>query len=252
MIKYSLVPFGYFQEYLKISSIDEAIDKSYKKELYEAIEKYNDLVNECLNTKKILEQSYVKGNIDVSNFAKQKLDALVDLYIDIIKQSTLISEISVNAVNNFNPVSESKDMSRDARFGVNSVLCYDIKLLINYYEQYIEYNGITRFSDMPSSFSNLRNNINSLFLKIKDNMVLSDEEKNFSKEQTKSLIENLDKLNLTANQCKMLNDKLDGTVYSLDIKSDNYNFEQATMKNTFDNILSRQEISVCNQYAINL
>ena len=252
MMKYSLVPFCYYQEYLKISSIDDSIDKSYKKSLYEAIEKYNDLVNECIKKKKNLEQSYVKGNIDKSQFAKQKLDALVDLYIDIIKQSNLISEISVNAVNNFNPLSDSKDMARDARYAVNSTLNYDIKLLINYYEQYIEYYGISRFSEMSSNFSTLRSNINSLFLKIKDNMVLSDVDKNFSKENTKQLIENLDKLKLTASQCESLNDKLDGTIYSLDIKSDNYNFEQATMKNTYDNILSREEISSCNQYALNI
>lgn len=252
IMDYALIPFAYYQEHLKIESIDKSIEKSYKKDLYEAIEKYNDLINDCLKTKKGLEQSYVKDDIENSNFAKQKLDALVNLYIDIIKQEVLISEISVKAVNNFNPISEKKDMARDASFGVNSVLNYDIKLLINYYEQYAEYNGIKRFKDMPDEFIALRSNINSLYLKIKDKLVLSDKDKNFSADNTKSLFENIDKLKLTSSQCEMLNAKLDGKIYSLDIKADNYNFEQATMKNTYDNILSRVEVLNCNQYAINI
>ena len=248
--KYALIPFCYYQEYLKTDSISKSIDKQYKKELYEAIEDYNNQLNEFITIKESLEKSYKTGDYENSNYAKSKLNALVDMNIDLVKSCIRISETTINAGLDFNPMSEKKDQPRDARTALLSTYIYDIKILVNYYDQYIEYNGVKRFNEISTNFLNIRNYISSLYNKISSNMVISEETGNYSKSNTVETVSRLDKMKLCANQAEMLSNKLDGTHYNDNVNDSNYNFEQSSLEKVYNNLLTRDEILEINQFAL--
>lgn len=240
--KYALMPYCYFQDIFSMETVNNKVDQKYKKELYESIESYYSYINKFIDTKHSLESSYTSGAIDNSNYAKTKLDALVDLNISIIKKAINISECSINAMLNYEGFSETQDSPRDARIGILSTLTYNLKFLINYYEQYIEYNGSCKFSAMPDDFKTLRNNISNLSNIVYNNIVIT-ENSGYSKENTKITLQLLPMLKLTADQTEMLSSKLNGLHYSSDEADSNYNFEQASLEKIYNELFNRSVLN---------
>lgn len=257
--KYAFTAFCYYKPYLVEDIINNKIDQKYKKEIYTAIEDYKTNVQKFLSTKKSIEDNFV-GNImdntDTANIINQKLNGLVATYIDITECAVRVGENTMSAITAFNPITLEKDTVINdyyARVAVLSTLTYNTKILLNYYKQYIELNGVTQFTQISTSYNNLKNNCASLYSNIKSGkLIFKNEGTGFNKVAVEDTIKLLPDLQLTASQVKMLSDKLEDKHYSDKESDENYNYEKASLEKTFNIILDRSSISEINSKALSI
>lgn len=147
---YSLEYFAYAKTLLEINA--ETIQKSRKKsvnELYENIQTYFNDIQDFKNYRSKLEEIFTELNKDDADIIA-KLDNLTHKYIRIIKDGVKISESAKKCLGKTFTVANDYNVEEsDAREAMLSAALNEVKFIVNYYEQYIEFNGVTNWSTMP-------------------------------------------------------------------------------------------------------
>ena len=253
MEKLTLTTFCYYQQFLSAETINSKIKQEYKSNVYKALESYKDNISKYIEAKISLENTFV-DSIKDSEIVNNKCESLLSIRINMIKNCVEIGEETLNAVVDYYPITEEQDTVNDARVAVLSSLVNGIKLLANYYIQYVEYNGVTLFTNMPSDFKTIYSNVQNLHIKALTGMIYA-ESSSFNKDNVKSLLgeENLlADLKNTASQMEEIANKLDDKHYSINKYDDNYNLSLALLENVYNRILSRSFINSCLTNASNI
>ena len=247
LLKNSLEYFKYYQNHLKALTIENEIEQSLKTDLYESLENYEKYIKAYMNSKAKLETLYDENSKETS-LIEEKFNNCISDYFNLIRASLEVSEKTEKVVLSISPFSLGNFTASDARNSVLSASLYLTKIVVNYYEQYIQMNGVTTINNASAEFSNFNKNYQNTLINFIDNDVTF-KDKNFTscKNEIQELIASLDNLKVLANEMQVVNNKLGASIPSVD-----ENFELYYYGEIYNSILSKDVITTALSNAIDV
>ena len=196
------------------------IDQALKTSLYNSIEYLDESIKTYVNSKNVLETYFDTTNKD---FSMEFLKPCINNYFKVINSALNVAENATNCALNAVefPADDYVIKAEDTTYLVNTILStanYSTKLIANYYEQYMDFHGLSKLNNTTSSeaeFTNLlnlysNNYYSNLFLKMKEITQTENGYENYfpNVEYVSSAIKRLNYLNVSANEMVTINEKL--------------------------------------------
>lgn len=218
----SLLYFYNYKTHLTMSENAKNVSQKDVSKIFVSLENLENKLNELNKSKKELETYWNKSHendAEDSIIGHMFLNCIND-YFNLINSAL---EVSANTKNAVNSLLGSAGVNTNTKNAVLSINLSSTKLLTNYYQQYIEYNGVKAISQTDAKLLNYYNRV------IQSNSQVLTSGSNFSsttEEQTKEVVKYVNDLEVIANEMYGVNKKLDGKTYTLEENANKYYLQQ--------------------------
>lgn len=239
----SLLYFYNYQAHLKMEQVAKKIPQKNISAIYVALENMEKELSDLNKSKKELQTYWdtTHSGDSQTSLIGRMFENCVNDYFNVINSALEVSAKTRSAVSK---LLGDEELAKSTKSAVLSVGLDSTKILANYYQQYIQYNGIKSINQTSSKLRNYYNrvvvSVNAQILSIGSNF------NNVSEEKTTAVVGYVNDLQIVANEMYNINQKLDKNRYTLEEDSSKY-----YMQSIYDSILDKSIVNNALNNAIN-
>lgn len=218
----SLLYFYNYKNHLTMSENEKNIPQKDVSKIYVALDNMDSKLKALTKSKKELETYWNSSHQDDAedSIIGQMFTNCVNDYFNVINSAL---EVSANTKNAVNSLLGSEGVKTNTKNAVLAINLSSTKILANYYQQYIEYNGAKAITQTGAKLLNYYNRVvlsNQKVLEIGSNFAST------TQEQTQEVVKCVKDLEIMANEMYGVNKKLDGKTYTLEEDANKYYLQQ--------------------------